>query len=214
MNGWKSLKRLGIISFWLLITIIMLPQVVIFSTTRNKIQSLAELPAFETALVLGASVLPSHEPSPVLAQRIAAATELYQSGKVKKLLMSGDNSQENYDEVSVMRDTALALGVPEENILLDTAGVRTFDSCLRARDQFGLRQVIVVTQKFHLPRALYICDQLGMEVLGYAADKGELEDRSANEFREFLARIQSFFELNFFPESAKVLGEKLQNIKL
>jgi SanA protein len=107
----------------------------------------------------------------VLYDRVATGADLYRAGKVAKLLMSGDNSQVDYNEVGVMRQTALDLGVPSADIVLDYAGFRTYDSCYRARDVFGLRAVTLVTNRFHLPRALYTCRELGLDVVGVDADR-------------------------------------------
>ena len=101
-------------------------------------------------------------PTPVLRDRVATAAQLYFAGKVEKLLMSGDNSSIYYNEPGAMMQHALELGVPDEAIVLDYAGRRTYDTCYRARDIFGVREAILVTQSFHLPRALYICNHWGL----------------------------------------------------
>lgn len=130
----------------------------------------AEVPARPVAIVFGAGLTRSGEASTVLRDRILAAADLYFAGKVKKMLMTGDNSTINYNEPAAMREYALSLGVPEEDIVLDYAGRRTYDSCYRAREIFGVEQAILVTQDFHLPRALYLCNMLGIDGVGVAAD--------------------------------------------
>jgi vancomycin permeability regulator SanA len=131
----------------------------------------ARLPHRHVALVFGAGVTPGGRPSAVLYDRVATAAGLYRAGKVEKLLMSGDNHVSDYNEVEVMRQTALGLGIPDTDIVLDYAGFRTYDSCYRARDVFGLRAATLVTNAYHLPRALYICRELGLDVVGAAADR-------------------------------------------
>ena len=114
-------------------------------------------PAAPAAIVFGAGLWRDGSPSPVLQDRVATAADLYFSGKVKKILMSGDNRFIYYNEPGAMKKFALSLGVPEEDIVLDYAGRRTYDTCYRARAIFGLKEAILVTQSFHLPRALILC---------------------------------------------------------
>src|SRR5258708_11414714 len=121
------------------------------------------VPAARVALVLGAGVHRDRRPSPILADRIKAAVALYKAGKVKKLLMSGDNRVANYNEPDVMKKMALDLGVPKEDVQVDYAGRRTYDSCWRAKYIFSQDNLIVVTQSFHMPRALFLCEMLGVK---------------------------------------------------
>ncbi len=129
------------------------------------------LPHHHVALVFGAGLNAAGGPSAVLYDRIATAADLYHAGKVDKLLMSGDNSRADYNEVGVMRHTAESLGVPASDIVLDYAGFRTYDSCYRARAIFGLDSATLVTNAYHLPRALYTCAHLGVSVVGVRADR-------------------------------------------
>jgi len=131
------------------------------------------LPEAPVALVFGAGYWPDGTPSDVMMDRVAAAVELYRAGKVRKLLFSGDNRFLNYNEPGKMKEYALSLGCPADAIVLDYAGRRTYDSCYRARDIFGQSKVILVTQRYHLPRALYVCEGLEMQAVGYAADRRE-----------------------------------------
>jgi len=130
----------------------------------------ADVPPHQVAIVFGAGVR-GDRPTPVLADRVEAAVELYQAGRVQKLVMTGDNRFVDYNEPAAMIAYARELGVPEQDLVADYAGRRTYDSCYRARDIFGLKQAVLVTQGFHLNRALFICDRLGLEVVGYAADR-------------------------------------------
>jgi vancomycin permeability regulator SanA len=102
----------------------------------------------------------------MLADRVQAAARLYQEGRAAKLLMTGDNSSTDYNEVEPMRRYAMELGVPAEDITLDYAGFSTYESCYRARDIFGVRRAVLVTQRYHLPRAVYTCQQLGIDAVG------------------------------------------------
>jgi vancomycin permeability regulator SanA len=118
---------------------------------------------------------------------VATGVALYQRGKVAKLLMTGDNSQVDYNEVGAMRQTALDLGVPAGDIVLDYAGFRTYDSCYRARAVFGLGDAMLVTNRFHLPRALYTCRALGLDVVGVDADRRAYQGTPYWTAREVLA---------------------------
>lgn len=144
---------------------------VLWSTHPYIAPSLEEVPARPVALVLGAGLWRDGSPTPVLRDRVAAAADLYLAGKVRKLLLSGDNRFVDYNEPGAMRQVALTLGVPDEDLVLDYAGRRTYDSCYRARAIFGVSQVVVVTQRFHLARAVYTCRALGLDAVGYPADR-------------------------------------------
>lgn len=138
--------------------------------SRAHMHTASEAPERRVALVLGARVYRSGRLSAMLSDRVSAAAELYHGGKVDVLLMSGDNSSADYNEPDAMREAAIALGVPAENVFVDYAGRRTYDSCYRARHIFGVEDATVVTQEFHLPRALMLCRGLGIDAAGVAAD--------------------------------------------
>jgi SanA protein len=129
----------------------------------------SDVPARRVAIVFGAGLTRNGGATPILRDRIQTAANLYFAGKVEKLLMSGDNSTLDYNEPAAMRDYALSLGIPAEDIVLDYAGHRTYDTCYRARAIFGVTGAILVTQQFHLPRALYLCNMLGVDGVGVAA---------------------------------------------
>jgi SanA protein len=136
--------------------------------SRIVVESAGLLP-HPVALVFGAGLQPDGKPSGVLAERVVAAVQLYKAGKVRKLLMSGDNGSSGYDEPTAMRDYAVALGVPADDVARDFAGFRSYDTCYRARDIFGLRQVVLVSQAYHLPRVLFIARALKLDAVGFAA---------------------------------------------
>ncbi len=152
--------------------LLLLPRLVTGWFAASKTFSQVEAaPAGRVAIVFGAGLWRDGRPTPVLRDRVATAASLYFAGKVEKLLMSGDNRFDSYNEPAAMRDYAIELGVPDEAIVLDYAGQRTYDTCYRARDIFGIRQAILVTQAFHLPRALYTCNKLGVKAIGVPADR-------------------------------------------
>ena len=152
---------------------------------------LATVPLTEVALVLGTSRKIYGRPNLYYDTRIQAALELYQAGKVRKLLLSGDNGERYYDEPTDMKNDLLALGVPEEAIFLDFAGFRTLDSIIRAQRVFGLNRFIVVSQPFHCRRALFIARSKGIEAIAYATPLIHHPARFRVMFREFFARIMA-----------------------
>lgn len=169
-----------------------------------------QTPPAGVALVLGAGLRSDGSPTSVLYDRVATAAELYHAGKVKKLLMSGDNRYVGYNEPDAMRDLAVRLGVPGEDVVPDYAGRRTYDSCYRAREIFGVDQAIVVTQQFHLDRALYLCHSLGVEATGVAADRRSYRASILRwwRLRETAALVNAWLDIHLL-QPAPVLGEKL-----
>ncbi len=148
------------------------------------------------AIVLGAKVWENGEPSDALNDRIVTAVELYRAGRVKKILMSGDNPSASYDEPTAMKQTAVKLGVPENDIVLDFAGRRTYDTCYRAREVFEVTKAVVVTQKFHLPRTIYLCSNLGIDTIGVTANRRRYLGEDYWAFREFFSTASAWFEIN------------------
>lgn len=137
----------------------------------NRIFSIQEAPEVPVGIVFGAGLNKDGTVTAVLRHRVEAAADLYFQGKVQKLLMSGDNRFVDYNEPGAMYSYAVELGVPPEDIVLDYAGRRTYDTCYRARDIFQVKKALLITQRFHLPRALFICSQLGLEAYGVNADQ-------------------------------------------
>lgn len=167
-----------------------------------------EIPATDVALVLGAGLQRNGRPTVVLHDRVVTAVELYQQGRVKKLLMSGDNRYVYHNEPGAMRDLAVELGVPPEDIVLDDAGQRTYDSCYRAHEIFAVKRAAVVTQRFHLNRALYLCQNLGIEAVGAAADRRPYRGERWWQLRELAALANAWLDVHFL-RPVPVLGEKL-----
>jgi SanA protein len=149
---------------------VLLPRVITALFALPRTYTSKAVPAAPVAIVFGAGLWRDGSPTPVLKDRITTAVELYFNGKVQKILLSGDNSHSDYNEPKAMHDYARSLGVPEEAMVLDYAGRRTYDTCYRARAIFGVREAILVTQEFHLPRTLYTCFAIGIKVVGVASD--------------------------------------------
>jgi vancomycin permeability regulator SanA len=167
----------------------------------------ADVPVRPVAVVFGAGLV-AGKPSPALADRVHGAVRLYQQGRVSHLLMTGDNSVVTYDEVTAMKDQAVAEGVPGSAITRDYAGFSTYDSCYRARDVFGIRAAVLVTQDYHLPRALYSCRELGIDAVGLIIpDWQHHPDQATAQY----PRLQSTYYMGreWFARSKSVLAAKV-----
>ena len=165
-------------------------------------------PSSRVAIVFGAGLSRDGTPSPVLKDRVTTAADLYFTGKVQKLLMSGDNRYLNYNEPGAMLDYALELGVPRQDIVLDYAGRRTYDTCYRARAIFGVTDAIMVTQRFHLPRAVFTCNFLGIKGVGVIADLRPYNSRSLSYWnvREVGATVVALWDV-WISRPLPVLGD-------
>ena len=201
---------LWVISILLSITagILILPRLITGIYSWSRITDVPNAPNREVAIVFGAGLWRDGSPTPVLQDRIETAATLYDSGKVKKLLMSGDNRVQNYNEPGAMQAYAIELGVPDEDIVLDYAGQRTYDTCYRAREIFQIDEVILVTQSFHLPRAIYTCNSLGIEATGVPANNRQYRRESTIfwNLREIPATIVALWQIHF-TRPVPILGE-------
>ncbi len=172
----------------------------VHSQTDAKIQkSLTEIAVEEpprVAIVYGARVFPDGRLTNSLYDRVLTGVELYRAGRVKKLLMTGDRQSDAYDEPAAMKKMAIELGVAESDIVLDNDGKRTFDSCYRAREIFEVKKAILVTQDYHQPRALYLCNSLGVESIGITANRRTYDREDYYHLREFFSVAGAWFEIN------------------
>lgn len=159
-------------------------------------------------LVLGCGVRPTGEPSLMLRDRLDMGLALYEAGAAPKLLMSGDHGRQEYDEVNAMKDYAMEAGVPSEDVFMDHAGFSTYESMYRARDVFCAEKVIIVSQQYHLYRAVYDARALGLEAYGVAAEDVAYLGQTLRDIREILARNKDFFYCLFRPEPT-FLGEAI-----
>jgi len=189
-------KRAFAIAVGFFATVLLLPNAVIALGGRGSTSDTQEVPHAQAALVLGAQVMPNGHPSRMLEDRIAAAAELYAAGKVDKLLLSGDHGRAVYDEVGTMKLQLLKRGVPAKDIFTDHAGFDTWDSAQRAKRVFDVSSAVVVTQRFHMARALYDARRAGLKVTGFAADRrdyGRVMRRL--EVREAAARVKTLADV-------------------
>lgn len=182
----------------------------VICSTRGQILSPEEAASYEAdcILVLGCLVKEDGSPSTMLRDRLQRGVALYQAGAAPKLLMSGDHGTADYDEVNVMKQFAVAAGIDSADVFMDHAGFSTYESMYRAKEVFGVKKVIIVTQKYHLYRALYIAEQLGLEAVGVAADYDNYAGQTYREMREILARNKDFLTGIFQPEPT-YLGEMI-----
>ena len=158
-------------------------------------------------IVLGAGIW-GDKPSPMLEDRLLEGINLYENEVSNKILMSGDHSRKEYDEVNIMKNYAIEKGIPSENIFMDHAGFSTYESIYRAKEIFKAKKVVIVTQKYHLYRALYIANKLGLEAYGVNSDPRQYVGSTYRELREILARDKDFIKCIFKPEPT-YLGESI-----
>ena len=178
--------------------------------TADKIVNETEVAKLDAdcILVLGCGVREDGTPSLMLRDRLETGVALYEAGAAPKLLMSGDHGRKDYDEVNLMKDYAMEKGIPSEDIFMDHAGFSTYDSMVRARDIFCAKTVVIVSQEYHLYRALYLAEKLGLEAYGVPALDVNYRGQAYREFREMLARSKDFCTAVIQPQP-KFLGEKI-----
>lgn len=171
-----------------------------------------EIEGADCILVLGCAVMADKTPSPMLKDRLTRGVELIKGGAAMKLLMSGDHGTENYDEVNTMKNFAIEEGVASEDVFMDHAGFSTYESIYRAKEVFGVKKIIIVTQGYHLYRALYIAKRLGIQAYGVSADLRTYKRQINRDIREVLARDKDFFKTiikaspTYFGEAIPVNG--------
>ena len=165
-------------------------------------------PARPVAIVFGAGIRQGGRLSPILRDRMDTAIALYHAGKIRKLLVSGDNSTLSYNEPGAMYDYAMSQGVPAEDVVRDYAGRRTYDTCYRAGRIFGVSEAILVTQRFHLPRALFTCRSLGVEAVGVSADRRPYRADGYYRMRDAFATLRAVADVSLL-RPTPILGEKI-----
>ena len=175
-----------------------------YTITEEEASDIADI---DCIMVLGCGVY-QNNPTPLLEDRLKRGVAVFQTGVSPKILMSGDHGQENYDEVNVMKQYALDQGIPEKDIFMDHAGFSTYESMCRAREIFGIDKMIIVTQKYHLPRAVYLARKLGIEAYGVASDYRSFGGQFYRDCREVLARVKDFFVAIIQPDPT-YLGEAI-----
>lgn len=182
----------------------------IMTSSKKRILSpdeAAKLDDVDCILILGAGVW-GDRPTHMLEDRLDYGISLYRMGAADRLLMSGDHGRTNYDEVNVMKQYAINEGVLSSDVFMDHAGFSTYESLYRTRDIFEAKKIIIVTQKYHLYRALYVADKLGLEAYGVASNPREYAGQTSRDIREVLARVKDFLYVMVKPEPT-YLGESI-----
>lgn len=173
-----------------------------------SVEETADLDDIDCIVVLGCLVKDNGKPSDMLSDRIRRGIELYEVGIAQKIIMSGDHGRTSYDEVNAMKQVAIDAGIPSSDIFMDHAGFSTYETIYRAKEIFEADKIIIVTQKYHLYRALFIAEQLGIEAYGVDADYRSYSGQLNRDIREMLARCKDFATVLFKPEPT-YLGEKI-----
>ena len=186
----------------LIIVLAMMINFYIRISTKTQIindEKYNELKDIDCIVILGAAIW-GDKPSPMLEDRLNEGIKLYKLGVANKIIMSGDHGRDEYDEVNIMKEYAMEQGVPSEDIFMDHAGFSTYESIYRAKEIFEAKKIIIVTQKYHLYRALYIANKLGIESYGIGADPRKYVGETYRELREILARNKDFIKCIFKPK--------------
>lgn len=201
----RVIKYLLIIILIGIIYIFAINAYVVIKTKNNIIETVET--KYEAIVVLGCAVW-GNKPSPMLQDRLDTAIKLYEEGAAPKIIMSGDHTRENHDEVNIMKNYAVSKGVPSEDVFMDHAGISTYDSIYRVKYIFNLENILIVTQKYHLFRSLYISQKFEIKADGISANPRKYTNATYREIREVLARNKDYIKTIIKPP-AKVMGETI-----
>lgn len=208
----RRLKRIARLSFALLAGVGLFCYITnreVLDNADGKIYSSTKIvPTEPVALVLGTAPYINGFKNPFFWQRIDAAASLYRAGKIATILVSGDNGTKAYDEPTAMRDALVAKGVPLSSVVLDFAGFRTLDSIVRAHEIFGVTKCTIVTDDFHLPRALYIASERGLDAIGYQSEPVDRHYSTWTYTREIGARSLTWLDMHLTNRQPRFLGRK------
>ena len=206
----KKMIEIFFIIFTTLVVIVFIINYTVKISTKKQIlieTEASKLEDIDCILVLGAGIW-GNQPSPMLEDRLLQAISLYKNNVSAKIIMSGDHGREEYDEVNIMKDFAIQKGVPSEDIFMDHAGFSSYESVYRAKEIFKADKIVIVTQEYHLYRALYIANKLGIESYGVNSEPRKYAGQSYRELREILARNKDFVKCIFKPKPT-YLGESI-----
>ena len=210
MKLFKKILVIGLIFFGLSVLFVLYANYTIdYEAEDNVASDIGNLPNEKVGLLLGTSgILANGKPNPYFDNRIKAAAELYHAGRIQNIIASGDNSRKNYNEPEDMKNALIKLGVPSDKIYEDFAGFRTLDSVIRAKEIFGQESFIVISQRFHNERAIYLAHRNGITAYGYNAKDVDKEAGFKTNVREKFARVKVFWDF-FFGVEPKFGGEKI-----
>ncbi|GEL93916.1 SanA/YdcF family protein [Cellulomonas composti] len=189
-------RRRALFVVLVVVVVLVLPLAWVQGVGQTRVRSLESAGPAPVALVLGAGLRPDGSPSTYLRRRLNAAQSLYEQGRIDVVLVSGDNSTPYHDEPAAMRDYLVERGVPVDHVVLDGAGLDTHDSCVRAHDVFGVDQAVVLTQSYHLRRALFSCQAAGIDVTGVGVSAASVQPKQALmwRLREIPASYKAFWD--------------------
>jgi len=184
MNGPRPRRRVLLRTAVIVVALVLAPALWVQVVGQTRVRpGVSDISRTDVAIVLGAGLRPDGTPSTYLRRRLDAAAELYARGTVGVILVSGDNSTTQHDEPTAMRDWLVGLGVPEDRVVRDFAGLDTHDSCVRAHEVFGVTDAVVITQDYHLRRALFSCREAGIDVVGLGVSSTSVEPIKAVLYR-------------------------------
>lgn len=207
-----NMKNLGIFLVLLTIVLAIAPLTVNYYISKHYksliYSEIGDLPETRVGIVFGAGLKDKGtKPGTVLEDRINAAVELYKRGAISKIIMSGDNREADYNEPQVMVDYAREQGVSDLDLFADSWGIRSYDTCYRAKELFGVSEAILITQEYHLPRVLYLCNTLGVDAVGYKADSQEYQYLGNYKRREVLATLLAFWQVYIDSPNVSLEGD-------
>jgi len=205
----------------LFLAVVLINVYVLSFSVLQYFSHIKDMEPIEVGMVLWASVQSNGTPSNILQDRLNAAAIFYKQEKVQKILVSWDNSTDQYNEPVAMQKYLIALWIPKDDIYLDYAGFDTYDSLYRARDIFNIQELVIFTQGFHLHRAIYIAKRLDMQVVWVTTDLNKYRNSNRNSIREIFARVKAFLEVEilrskptYLWDSIEIVSdEKIENIK-
>ena len=210
-KGFGKMVVISILSMLIIVVIAITAMLLIVRSYGKKYMvTIEKLPKdFDVILVLGAGVRSDGSPSEILVDRLETALDIYNKDICETFILTGDHGRKNYNEVRAMKDYVMEKGAKESRIFMDHAGFNTYNSMYRARDIFKVKKAIIVTNEYHLPRALYIARKLGIEAYGVASDKRGYYYMSAYKKRELLAQVKAFIDVNILKSLPTFLGEPI-----
>ncbi|MDF1496957.1 MAG: YdcF family protein [Patescibacteria group bacterium] len=200
----KTLIKLSLGGFFCIIAFIL--SVIFYVRTSNldKIVEFDKAPQAQAIIILGASLKPDGTPSDALKDRLIRGAELYEASKAPTILITGDGGLNRADEITSMHNFLLDLQIPNQAIIEDRHGYRTYESCKRAKQEFNIDNAILVTQQFHLVRALYICNALGVDSTGIASDLQTYEKINFFTLRDYLASFKAWIDINIWEPKSPI----------
>lgn len=202
-------------TIFIILTTLLLIRIIIYIWAKKRIFSITSIPRNKYGIVFGAGLEKTGLPSNVLMERIQIAAMLYRAGKIKTVLLSGDNHSLYYNEPQAMKIAAMTLGISERDILIDPNGHRSFDSCRNAACDFQIHQAILITQPFHLPRVLWLAASVGIDAIGMPVNlkRHRIDDEIWWQFRELFASVRAIVDGLTYKISYALKGKRMNNSK-